>query len=133
MSEKNLILIVDDESTNLLALNKLLAADYAVCMAKNGAHALELARRDKPDLILLDVLMPDMDGFETLARLKEESSQSRDIPVILVTGLGNEEDEEKGFLLGAADYVRKPFRPVVVRARVETQIELARLRKALAG
>ncbi|MDR1727739.1 MAG: diguanylate cyclase [Acidobacteriota bacterium] len=122
---KNTVLLVDDESANLLSLNKLLAPDYAVFMAKSGEQALQLVSANKPDIILLDVLMPEMDGFETLARLKADP-ETKEIPVIIVTGITNESDEITGFALGAADYVKKPFKGEVIRARVSTQVQLLR-------
>ncbi|MDR3089585.1 MAG: diguanylate cyclase [Desulfobulbaceae bacterium] len=123
--QKNSILLVDDESANLLALNKILSSAYAIFMAKNGEQALKIALESKPDLILLDVLMPVLDGFETLARLKSDEA-TKDIPVIFITALSNDDDEEKGFVLGARDYIKKPFKAAIVRARVSTQMQLVR-------
>ncbi|MDR1661382.1 MAG: diguanylate cyclase [Azoarcus sp.] len=126
MSEtRNSILLVDDESANLLALREILGSGYAIRMARNGRQALDLVARKKPDLILLDVLMPEMDGFAALERLKADPG-TKDIHVILVTGLTGEHDEERGFLLGAADYIRKPFNAAVVKMRVDAQIETIR-------
>lgn len=125
------ILVVDDEKANLVVLNQILSLEYAVYMAKSGVQALQLVTRNRPDLILLDILMPDMDGFEVLAKLKE-SSTTREIPVIVITGLNNPEDEEKCFTLGANDYITKPFKPVVIRARVNTQIKRAALMHMIA-
>jgi PleD family two-component response regulator len=125
------ILVVDDEKANLVVLNQILSPEYAVYMAKSGAQALQLIAKNRPDLILLDILMPEMDGFEVLAKLKE-SAATREIPVIVITGLNNPEDEEKGFTLGANDYITKPFKPVVIRARVNTQIKRAALMHMIA-
>ncbi|MDR2418379.1 MAG: response regulator [Treponema sp.] len=125
------ILVVDDEKANLVVLNQILSLEYAVYMAKSGTHALQLIAKNRPDLILLDILMPDMDGFEVLAKLKE-STATREIPVIVITGLNNPEDEEKCFTLGANDYITKPFKPVVIRARVNTQIKRAALMHMIA-
>ncbi|GHT93443.1 hypothetical protein AGMMS49545_12750 [Betaproteobacteria bacterium] len=122
---KQTILIVDDEKTNLLALNKILSPDYAISLAKSGALALALAQEIKPDLILLDIMMPDMNGFEVLAKLKDTEITAH-IPVIFVTGLESEQDEEKGFLLGAVDYIKKPFRGTIVKARVNTHLQIVR-------
>jgi diguanylate cyclase (GGDEF)-like protein len=119
------ILVVDDETSNLMVLNRLLSAHYAVFTAKSGEEALDRAAEDPPDLILLDIIMPGMDGFEVLRRLKE-SSDTGSIPVIVITGLDNEFDEEKGLRLGAADYIVKPFKPSIVLARVGTHIQLVR-------
>ncbi|MDR1898520.1 MAG: diguanylate cyclase [Treponema sp.] len=119
------ILVVDDEKSNLMVLNNLLSSDYAVFTAKSGEEALGRASEDPPDLILLDIIMPGMDGFEVLRRLKN-SSDTKDIPVIIITGLDNEFDEEKALLLGAVDYIAKPFKPSIVLARVGTHIQLVR-------
>lgn len=120
------ILIVDDEKSNLDVLDHILQPLYAVHVAKSGAAALKRVAADRPDLILLDVVMPDMSGFEVLDRLKT-SPETRDIPVILATGLDSAEDERKGFLLGAADYIGKPFRQALVAARVRNHLEIVRL------
>ncbi len=122
---KPTILIVDDEKANLLALNAILSPDYAVAFAKSGGEALRLAAEIKPDLILLDIIMPDISGFETLERLKE-SAETMFIPVIFITGLDSEHDEEKGFTLGAVDYIKKPFKSIIVKARVNTQMQIVR-------
>ncbi|MDR3336857.1 MAG: response regulator [Treponema sp.] len=120
------VLAVDDEKANLLFLKRILSPEYIVYTVKSGAEALELLVKNKPDLILLDIVMPEMDGFEVLAELKS-SPGTRDIPVIIITGLNDPNDEEKGFSLGASDYITKPFKPVVIKARVATQIKNAAL------
>ncbi|AEF80360.1 ATP-binding response regulator [Leadbettera azotonutricia] len=120
--QKYSILVVDDENANLLVLNQILSSEYSVYTAKSGEQALRLAAENKPELILLDIIMPDMNGFEVLTKLKE-SPQTANIPVIFITGLDNANDEEKGFELGAADYITKPFKSVVVMARVKTQMK----------
>ncbi|UQZ88362.1 diguanylate cyclase response regulator [Deltaproteobacteria bacterium Smac51] len=117
------ILVVDDDRSNLDVLVHILKSDYQVQVAKSGEVALKIANQYQPDLILLDVLMPDLDGFEVLTRLKE-SDVTRHIPVIFITGLVNVEDEEKGFLLGAVDYIVKPFNNAIVQARVRTHIKI---------
>jgi diguanylate cyclase (GGDEF)-like protein len=117
------ILVVDDERTNLAALNKILSPEYNVFTAKSGKEALARVEDAPPDLILLDIVMPDMNGFDVLARLKE-SPQTDKIPVIFVTGLRDEEDEERGFALGAVDYITKPFKSAIVLARVRTHIQI---------
>jgi diguanylate cyclase (GGDEF)-like protein len=117
------ILAVDDEKANLAVLNQILSAEYSVYMAKSGAQALQLIGKNRPDLILLDILMPEMDGFEVLAKLKEDPGTKK-IPVICITGLDSEDDEEKGLRLGAADYIKKPFKPALVKARISTQMEI---------
>jgi diguanylate cyclase (GGDEF)-like protein len=117
------ILAVDDEKSNLMVLNSILAAEYTVCAARTGEDALRLCAEDPPDLILLDIVMPGMDGFEVLRRLKK-SPETRMIPVIIVTGLNTDADEEKGLLLGAVDYITKPFKNAIVTARVKTHIQI---------
>ncbi len=124
-SPKPAVLIVDDEKDNLQALNAILSADYAVVCARSGEEALRIATEDKPDLILLDVMMPGINGFETLVRLKE-STETMHIPVIFIIDPDSGYDEEKGFVLGAVDFVKKPFKNIVVKARVNTQMEIVR-------
>jgi len=96
---------------------------YNLLISRNGSRALELAKANTPDLILLDVLMPDMTGFEVIAKLKESDETSK-IPVIFITGLTSADDEEKGFFLGAVDYITKPFNRAIVKARVNTHIKI---------
>ncbi|MDR1622315.1 MAG: response regulator [Synergistaceae bacterium] len=127
-NSRNSILLVDDEPLNLLALSKMLSPQYAVFIAKSGEQALKFIAERKPDLVLLDVSMPGMDGFSVLSRMKAEEG-TRDIPVIFITGMTSEDDEEKGFLLGAVDYIKKPFKSAIVRARVNTHIQLVRQSK----
>ena len=118
------ILIVDDTAQNLDVLMATLSDRYAVVAARDGERALRMAaRQPTPDLILLDIMMPGMDGFEVCSRLKEDEN-TRDIPVIFVTAMGEAADEVKGLALGAVDYVTKPITPEVVRARVATQLAL---------
>ncbi|SDX43739.1 diguanylate cyclase (GGDEF) domain-containing protein [Allochromatium warmingii] len=118
------ILIVDDQPTNIHALAALLKKDYRILTATRGEKALELAAQPPlPDLILLDIVMPDMDGHEICFRLKNAEA-TKSIPIIFVTALGEEQDEEHGLNLGAADYITKPFSPAIVRARVRNQINL---------
>jgi len=119
--KKHSILIIDDENTNIDALSGILRSDYKLFATKSGEAALDRARTEKPDLILLDVLMPDMDGFEVLARIKA-SEETMKIPVVFITGLTGVEDEEKGLSMGAVDYITKPFKAAIVKARVKTQI-----------
>ncbi len=131
MSETPVVLIVDDAPENLQALAECLKTGYRIKVAKSGQRCLELAEKDpRPDLILLDVSMPDMDGYEVIKLLKENPSLES-IPVIFVTGRDSVNDEEKGLTLGAVDYVTKPYSPIVVRARVNTHIELKQQRDQL--
>lgn len=126
------ILIVDDDSSNLTSLGALLQAHFNVVAAPSGERALQIAAAQKPDLILLDVLMPHMGGYEVLAALRADPS-TRDIPVIFVTGLDSCEDEEHGLALGAVDYIAKPYRPPIILARIRSQLELKRARDLLAN
>lgn len=125
------LLIVDDEPGNVRVLTEVLRDVGNLRIATSGDRALALgASDDPPDLILLDVEMPGLDGWETCRRLKADP-RTAPIPVIFITGLQDERDEVRGFEAGAVDYVTKPFRPVVVRARVRTQLELKGLRDRL--
>ncbi|MDR2888390.1 MAG: diguanylate cyclase [Lachnospiraceae bacterium] len=126
------ILIVDDEKTNLDVLNHILRNEYTIYVAKTGAMALRRAREDHPDMILLDILMADMSGYDVLKELKQYD-ETRHIPVIFITGLSSTSDEEKGFLLGAVDYVIKPFNNSIVKARVRNHMETVRQRRMIAG
>lgn len=133
LSAPSTVLIVDDHPENLVVLGGLLADEHTVRAAKDGERALELARRlPLPDLVLLDIMMPGMDGLEVLRRLRADPL-TRDIPVVFVSALDGDADEEAGLALGAADYIHKPLRPAVVRQRVRNQIALARARAALRG
>ncbi|MDP2903378.1 MAG: diguanylate cyclase, partial [Methylovulum sp.] len=122
-SELPMILIVDDDPTNVRILAEILNPFYRIKVANNGADALEVAQRDQPDLILLDVMMPEMDGFEVCRRLKA-NSQTQKIAVIFVTAKNTSADEEFGLNLGAVDYITKPFIISIVKARVSTHIRL---------
>jgi diguanylate cyclase (GGDEF)-like protein len=117
------VLITDDEKMNVDILGSILSPQYNLLISRNGTRALELARQHKPDLILLDVLMPDMTGFEIITKLKATDDTNK-IPVIFITGLTSTEDEEKGFFLGAVDYITKPFNKSIVKARVNTHIKI---------
>ena len=117
------ILIVDDERFNINALVGLLGGSYQVMVAVNGEMAIKAAIKGQPDLILLDIVMPHMDGYEVLKRLKADPL-TQDIPVIFITGRSTAEDESFGLEIGASDYISKPFHFGVVMARVKTQIRL---------
>ena len=122
------ILIVDDAPENLRVLHELLRPRYRVLAATSGEAGLRIANGDpRPDLILLDVMMPVMDGYAVLARLRGNSA-TRDIPVVFLTALSDAGDEERGLQLGASDYITKPITPLVVLARVRTQIEAKQAR-----
>lgn len=126
--EKPRILVVDDEVFNLQFLTELLAVDYHINAAKDGVKALELAKALIPDLIILDVVMPQMDGHKVIQKLKNDPS-TQHIPIIFLTSLDNSKDEEKGLSLGALDYINKPFHPAIVKARVNNIMELVKHRK----
>lgn len=125
------ILIVDDEPINLTVLRNLLTQHYVVRACKSGTDALSLLDTGKkPDLILLDIVMPGFSGYDTLLRL-QENNKNCDIPVIFISALDNVIDEEKGFHLGAVDYISKPFRPAVVLERIRVHLELKMIRDQL--
>jgi putative two-component system response regulator len=121
-----LILAVDDEASNLQLLRQILQDHYRLLFAKDGARALELARQEQPDLVLLDVMMPGMSGYEVCAALKAHPATAS-VPVIFVTALTETADEVEGFEAGAVDYITKPVSPPVVRARVRTHLSLVRM------
>ena len=124
------LLVVDDEKQNRLLLTELFEGEYKVIQAKNGLQALERARSHAPDLILLDVLMPEMDGMATIRALKREDA-TRNIPVIFITALDSPTDEEQGLNLGAVDYIAKPFHPSIVRVRVRNHLQIVHQRRLL--
>lgn len=117
------LLLVDDQPANIQALHRVFAGDCQVLMATDGARALQLCRERQPDLVLLDVQMPGMDGHELCAELKADPLL-RGIAVIFVTAQHHPDDETRGLDAGAADFITKPFNPAVVRARVRTQLTL---------
>ncbi len=117
------ILLVDDEPVNLRVLRQLLVDDYQLIFAKNGEEALRLANEQAPDLILLDVMMPGMTGFDVCRKLKTTVA-TQHIPVIFVTALSDEHDEAEGFSAGGVDYITKPISPAIVKARVRTHLSL---------
>lgn len=125
------LLIVDDTPENLDILKDLLKDSYVIHPARSGVVALRIAKMARPDLILLDLMMPGMDGHEVLRRLRADRA-TRDIPVIFVTADASVESELQGLDGGAVDYIIKPFHPVVVRARVHTQLALLEARRELA-
>jgi len=118
------ILIIDDEKINIMALAHFLKPQYEIIVATDGTTGLETAEKHRPDLILLDVIMPDMNGFDVLLKLKD-SAVTMNIPVIFLTGLSNVDDEERGLALGAVDYIIKPFNKTIVKERIKTHIKMA--------
>jgi adenylate cyclase len=117
------LLLVDDTPTNLTLMVEALKGKYQLKVATKGSQALVIANQTPPDLILLDVTMPEMDGYEVCKRLKENPVTSN-IPVIFITARSDAEDETMGFELGAVDYIHKPFTPSILRARVKNHLEL---------
>ena len=122
-AQKNTILIVDDEKLNLVVLSDILSREYTIYLTQSGRTAIEMAKKYLPDLILLDIVMPDMNGFDVLSVLKN-SDETKKITVIIITGLESVEDEEKGLALDAADFIYKPFSDKVVQSRVQNQIQI---------
>jgi serine phosphatase RsbU (regulator of sigma subunit) len=130
--EKKLVLVVDDAPANLQVVRSILKDDFKIRVATSGAKALDLVKANPhPDLILLDVEMPEMDGYQVCGILKA-TPEARDIPVIFLTGKTEADDETKGFEVGAVDYIHKPFSPAVVKARVRTHLVLREARELLA-
>jgi len=124
MPEKRRVLIVDDETANIRILNDILKDAYNISVATNGAHALEIASSaTAPDLILLDVKMPDMDGYQVCKSLKSKT-KTTNIPVLFVTAQSEIEDETKGLEFGAVDYITKPISPPIVASRVRNHMNL---------
>ncbi|MFZ5774210.1 MAG: diguanylate cyclase [Thermodesulfobacteriota bacterium] len=126
------ILLVDDEPVNVRILQNLLKGMCKIFFALNGKTALEIATRELPDLILLDIMMPEMDGHEVLRRLKRDE-QTKDIPIIFVTAMKEMEDERLGLELGAVDYITKPFNPAVIAIRVKNHLKFKQQHDLLRG
>ncbi|WP_370315203.1 PleD family two-component system response regulator, partial [Thalassolituus sp.] len=117
------VLIVDDSPSNIRVMAAVLQERYRVKTATSGQQCIEMAIRHKPDLILLDIEMPGISGYDVCRELKR-LSETQDVPIIFVTGRDNIEDEEMGLRIGAVDYITKPIRPVILSARVDTHITL---------
>ena len=124
------LLLVDDEPSNLQVLRHTLQNEYRLLFAKDGDSALELLRADRPDLILLDVMMPGLSGYEVCKQIKQDAWTAT-IPVIFVTALADVANEHTGLDLGAVDYISKPFNPHIVRARVRTHLSLVQADEVL--
>lgn len=120
------LLLVDDEPTNLQVLRHILQADYRLLFATDGERALQVAREQLPDLVLLDIMMPHMDGYAVCRALKADAATAS-IPVIFITALTDSQDETAGFDVGGVDYLTKPVSPPVVRARVRNHLSLVRV------
>ena len=130
VGKRPLVLLVDDEKVSLKILSDLLKDEVDIALAKNGNQALDKIAQVKPDLILMDVLMPGIDGFEVIEKIRADKATEA-IPVIFITGLNSAGQEEKGLTLGAQDYIHKPFNPEVVKARVATQLKIIEQRQQL--
>lgn len=124
------ILVVDDVPSNIHTLSNILREDHEIIFATNGPDAVRMAKDKRPDLILLDIMIPEMDGYQICAILRE-LPDTRDIPIIFVSALGEEKDEARGLEMGAIDYFIKPLSPPIVRARVHNHLELKRQRDLL--
>ncbi|MCL1844043.1 MAG: response regulator [Defluviitaleaceae bacterium] len=122
MTSKKKILIVDDTETFLYILNHILKDDYITSVAKNGDECFEAAKSQKPDLILLDVIMPGLSGYDVLKLLKSDD-ELKHIPVIMITGKKSDESESEGYALGAVDYITKPFIKDVVKNRIDSVMQ----------
>ena len=127
--QKRTILVVDDTISNLDILIELLE-DYDVIDATNGKDALEIAEEEEVDLILLDIMMPDMDGYEVCEKLKSNAT-TKNIPIIFITAKADEDSIEKAYEIGGIDYVTKPFKPKELLARVNRELQLQDLQKKL--
>lgn len=130
MTEKQTVLVIDDEKINLKILSDMLRDEASVMLAKSGEQGIRKAIEYKPDLILLDVVMPEMDGFETMSLLRHDVRTST-IPVIFITALDDTSQEEKALLMGASDYIQKPLHTNIVQARVRLHLQLVKQRKML--
>ena len=128
--KKDLILIVDDQPNNLKVLASVLGRKYILSAAPNGESALKILKRIKPDLILLDVMMSEMNGFETCRKIKS-NHQTKEIPVIFLTAKTEIEDVIQGFDLEAVDYVSKPFIPKEILAKVENHLNFSKAKKTI--
>ena len=124
------ILIVDDEPLNIDILSNVLQNDYIVLAATNGSNGLQAAYNAKPDIIILDVCMPNMDGYEVCRQLKENPA-TREIPIIFCTTQESDDDEAIGLQMGAVDYIHKPFKPNLLAIRIKNHLELHLYKKSL--
>jgi response regulator RpfG family c-di-GMP phosphodiesterase len=128
--QKHTILIVDDDQSSIEILSEALGDDYEIVFALNGSQALSTAFDERVDLILLDLVLPDMSGYSVCRSLKANPAV-KDVPVIFITAMGDAEQEAAGLELGAVDYISKPIQPVIVRLRVRNHLELKIQRDAL--
>ena len=127
--KKHSILIVDDTPMILRALGDILKGEYNILIAKSGEQGFESAKKNKPSLIILDIMMPGMSGFETMEILQGDEL-TKNIPVIFISGDVSVEAKEKGYRLGAVDYIDKPFIDIAIKRRVGIMIEYVELKNA---
>ena len=130
MDNRPVILVIDDEPANIEIVTAVLEDEYEICFALSGDQAVQVARESRPDLILLDVVMPGMDGYQ-LCRIFKADPLLGDIPVIFATALGDDEAELRGLAVGAIDYVTKPIRPAALQRRVRNHVQMKRMRDQL--
>ena len=129
-NEKKTVLIVEDEAINLNILVTILRDEYNLIIEKSGLKAIARAQQQLPDLILLDIMLPDLDGYSVITALKN-NDYTKEIPVIFISALKDVKDEEKGLMLGAVDYITKPYNASIIKARVRTHMKLVTQRKFL--
>ncbi len=129
-ADKIKILVVDDQPVNIQIIHQMLNAEYQIFMATSGAQAITLCQNNPPDLILLDVVMPELDGLATCCLLKQQPGLAH-IPVIFVTGMQSQEDETLCWEAGGADFVIKPVNPVTLKHRIKTQLQLKQQQELL--
>ena len=122
-NKKSSVLIVDDSRLSLMHLSQILQDEYILHTATSGVEAVQVARSEQPDIILLDIVMPQMDGYEALAMLRD-TLETKDIPVIFISSLDQGVNEEKGLKLGAVDYISKPYNPAIVKLRISVQLKI---------
>ncbi len=122
------ILIIDDEEINVMLMSNMLETKYNIQTASNGIEGIASAIKNPPDLILLDIIMPETDGYEVCKQLKKKP-KTAGIPIIFLTAKKKDKDEAKGLMLGAVDYIKKPFRPLVDMRRLAVHIELGKQKK----
>lgn len=129
-TRKSTVLVVDDSRLSMMHLVQILQDDYSLHTATSGVEAVQVARAVRPDIILLDIVMPQMDGYEALAMLRQEH-ETKDIPVIFISSLDQEVNEEKGLTLGASDYISKPYNPTIVKLRVGIHLKIVNQLKTI--
>jgi PleD family two-component response regulator len=126
--KKPTILIVDDIPGNIKIVAEMLDDEYEIAMTTSGQDALEMVAVGDVELIILDIVMPEMDGYEVCSRLKQNSA-TRDIPIIFITGQGEEREETRGLDMGVSDFITKPARPAILKARIRNLLDICHWRK----